>query len=228
MGIPRCFIVGEQQLVHICWRCHNKSNLLESSQVKDKMMNLYFKHKDEYKIKIFALTALDNHIHMLAKVPNAEALGNYMRRVNSQLARFINKLYKRDSQVIKDRFKSPVIEDNKYLTKVLAYILLNRFKINRKLTPDKDKYNSYYHLLNNTTYGKKLDSISELGLCKPGEELSFLLQLLTEYMNKLVQDIHFFVQYCFQHPFAIGSSKFVETISQNIRAAIKGICLNSS
>ena len=39
-----------------------------------------------------------------------------MRTVNSQLARFINKFFDRDSQAIRERFKSPEITSDDYLS----------------------------------------------------------------------------------------------------------------
>ena len=82
---------------------------------------------------------MDNHAHLLIESPNAEALGNFMRVVNSQLARYINHHFKRDSQALRERFKSPLITTIRYFKQVMAYIWLNRFKAD-KSNPITDKY----------------------------------------------------------------------------------------
>ena len=82
---------------------------------------------------------MDNHAHLLVESPNAEALGNFMRTVNSLLARYINQSLKRDSQAIRERYNSPLITSAKYFNQVMVYIWLNRFKVD-KSDPTRDRY----------------------------------------------------------------------------------------
>ena len=62
-----------------------------------------------------------------------------MRTVNSLLARYINRCLKRDSQAIRERYKSPLITSKKYFKQVMVYIWLNRFKVD-KSDPSQDRY----------------------------------------------------------------------------------------
>ena len=77
--------------------------------VKTFLLFLWAKYKNQYGVKIFDFIIMDNHAHLLIKAESVEGLGHFMRNVNSQLARFINKVYNRDSQAIRERYKSPVI-----------------------------------------------------------------------------------------------------------------------
>ena len=63
-----------------------------------------------------------------------------MRTVNFQLARFINKYFERDSQAIRERYKSPVVNDVRYQINVMQYIWLNRFKADRSSNPETDRF----------------------------------------------------------------------------------------
>ena len=45
---------------------------------------------------------MNNHIHLLVESPNTEALGNFMCT------------FKKDSQAIRERYKSPLLTDAKY------------------------------------------------------------------------------------------------------------------
>ena len=100
---------------------------------------LWAKYKKKYGIKIYEAIVLDNHAHLLIESPSAEALGNFMRVVNSQLARYINHYFKRDSQALRERYKSPLITNIRYFKQVMVYIWLNRFKVDQS-NPITDKY----------------------------------------------------------------------------------------
>ncbi len=82
------------------------------------------KYKKKYKIKIFEFILIDNHNHLLVKAALTEALGHFMRTVNSLLARHINKSFNRDSQAARERFKSPLISNMTYAHKTMQYICL--------------------------------------------------------------------------------------------------------
>ncbi|MBP6218389.1 MAG: transposase [Oligoflexales bacterium] len=102
-------------------------------------MLLWAKYKNRYSIKIFDFIIMDNHIHMLVQTTRAEHLGHFMRTVNSQLARHINKFFDRDSQAIREIYKSPMITNVRYVQNVQQYIWLNRYKVN-KTRPDQDPF----------------------------------------------------------------------------------------
>ena len=75
---------------------------------------------------------MDNHVHLLLKAPTPVHLGHFMRVVNSQIARYINMVFERDSQAIRERYKSPMVGDGKYYRQVIQYIWTNRYKVNKR------------------------------------------------------------------------------------------------
>ena len=112
---------------------------LKPDHVKDYLLLLWAKFKKRYQVEIFEFIIMDNHAHVLLKAKSTEALGHFMRTVNSLLAKYINRTFKRDSQAIRERYKSPLIASSRYVRKVMQYIWLNRFKVN-KLNPLSDRY----------------------------------------------------------------------------------------
>ena len=137
--IARRHIIPNKSLAHVFFRCHNRQYFLKPSNIKEYLILLLAKYKKKYGIKIYEVMIMDNHSHLLVESPNAEALGNFMRTVNSLLARCINRSFKRDSQAIRERYKSPLISDAKYFKRVMVYIWLNRFKVD-KSDPSQDRY----------------------------------------------------------------------------------------
>ena len=137
--IARRHIIPNKSLAHVFFRCHNRQFFLKPSHIKEYLILLLAKYKKKYGIKIYEVIVMDNHCHLLVESPNAEALGNFMRTVNSLLARYINRCLKRDSQAIRERYKSPLITSKKYFKQVMVYIWLNRFKVD-KSDPSQDRY----------------------------------------------------------------------------------------
>lgn len=140
---------------------------------------------------------MDNHAHLLIKIPNQLSLSNFMRTVNSLLARFINKHFKRDSQAIRERFKSPIVSTESYFLKLMPYIWLNRFKVDGS-KPQTDLYCSACWRLNTGCYSKialnqeeeklfeqLLDSYETANI-NPGKSVRrFILNLLNAAISKI-------------------------------------------
>lgn len=137
---PRRLVLKQNDLAHVFFRCHNRQPLLKDADVKEQLMWLWAKYKMQYQIRVYEFIVMDNHVHMLIHVSTTEALGHFMRTVNSQLARYINKKNGRDSQAIRERFKSPLITDRPHFRKVRNYIWFNRVKANLPTAPDRDPF----------------------------------------------------------------------------------------
>ena len=136
---PRRQILHNRSLTHVFFRCHNRQFLLKPDKIKNHLINLWARYKKKYDVRIFDFIIMDNHAHMLLRCESPELLGDFMRTVNSQLARFINEYFERDSQAIRERYKSPLISCERYALKVMDYIWLNRFHVNKQ-KPDVDPY----------------------------------------------------------------------------------------
>ncbi len=144
---PRRLIIADRSFAHVFFRCHNRSHFLKPESIKLFLLLLWAKNKSKYHIKIFDFIIMDNHAHMVVQAQSAEHLGRFMRTVNSQLARFINSYFDRDSQAIRERYKSPVITNARYLLKSIEYVWFNRYQVS-KVRPDRDPYCSASWRLN--------------------------------------------------------------------------------
>ncbi|MBP6217389.1 MAG: transposase [Oligoflexales bacterium] len=136
---PRRLIISNNSYAHVISRCHNKAMLLAPAEIKVTLLLLWAKYHSRYGIKIFDFIIMDNHFHMLVQAKSSELLGDFMRTVNSQLARHINAFFDRDSQALRERYKSPMITNARYVQNVQQYIWLNRYKVN-KTHPDQDPF----------------------------------------------------------------------------------------
>lgn len=193
---PRHHIIDKNCFTHVFFRCHNKQHLFGPKEVKDRLLYLWAKYKKKYGIEIVEFIIMDNHAHLLLKVKDADSLGHFMRTVNSLIARFINSYFKRDSQAIRERYKSPIISREKYLHHTMQYIWLNRFKIGGK-DPRYDRYCSASWRLNpklarsfggnekdKDLFAKLLSAYDILPHVKPKNPARFVLDLLNAAFSK--------------------------------------------
>ena len=93
---------------------------------------------------------MDNHPHLSGYCQQKELLSDFFRLVNSAFARAYNKKFKRRGQVVMDRFKSPKIQSDADLLKVMHYIDLNPKRAGITQHPKDYTWSSYPYYV----YGK--------------------------------------------------------------------------
>lgn len=155
--IPRKQIVSEGSLFHVTWQCHNKDFLLKPHWAKKILYRLLLKHKDRYKMTIFSYIIMDNHLHISGKSPSLRNFSRYFQVVHTSFAKMINKRNNRIGQVIRDRFKSPLLQNEKALFQEMIYHDLNEVRCGKSNDPGKNELSSYPHY----AFGKKDHLLTE-------------------------------------------------------------------
>ena len=69
-----------------------------------------------------------NHVHLVCEAHESKALSGGIQRLASRIARGVNRLWRREGQVFRDRFHSRVIRTPREARHLLAYVLLNAHK----------------------------------------------------------------------------------------------------
>ena len=205
-------------MAHVFFRCHNRQFFLKDRAAKLFLLNLWAKYKHRYQVKIFDFIIMDNHAHLLVQTPSAEHLGHFMRTVNSQLARYINHHNERDSQAIRERYKSPLITNTRYLQATMKYIWLNRYKVT-KHRPEHDPFCSASWRLNSgvitnlasddqeaARFSKLLDSYKDLPVPITKNIRQFVRGLLNEALASIAADD----QKVFEGSHTIGDQSDIE------------------
>lgn len=89
---------------------------------------------------------MSNHIHLLIKEGKAE-LGIVFRRIGARFVYWYNSKYVRSGHLFQDRYKSEVVEDDKYFMTVLRYIHQNPVKAGIENDIAKYQWSSYNEYL---------------------------------------------------------------------------------
>lgn len=149
--IPRRHIIFETALFHVTWQCHNRDFLLKPRWVKDLLYNLLLAYKNACEMTFFSYIIMDNHFHVSGQAPDINRFSRFFQVVHSKLAKEINKRNSRSGQVIKDRFKSPLIQNEDALCRQMIYHDLNEVRCGKTNDPRHNELSSYAHY----AYGKK-------------------------------------------------------------------------
>jgi len=150
-SLPRRHILEDESIFHVTWQCHNKDWLLKESWAKESYYQLLLKYKERYEVQIYSYCLMDNHIHLSGRNNELTSFSDFFRVVNACFARSYNRKVQRRGQVVMDRFKSPRIQSDRDLLRVMTYIDLNPKRALKVRHPRFNEFSSFKYY----AYGAK-------------------------------------------------------------------------
>jgi putative transposase len=117
-------IFSKSGIYHVMMRGNEKKNIFIDDEDKNKVLSLIENKKAENNFYLYAYCVMDNHIHLALKEGD-EAISKIMKRIFVSYAMYFNRKYKRVGHVFQDRYKSEVVESDRYLLGLIRYIHKN-------------------------------------------------------------------------------------------------------
>ncbi|MEM5816664.1 MAG: transposase [Desulfitobacterium hafniense] len=153
-------------IYHIIMRGVNRQRIFEDHEDRQKLLEKLFKFRGVSGYRIFAYCLMDNHIHILIQ-ENKEPLSRAMKRLSSSYVMYFNHKYERVGHLFQERYRSEVVDNDRYLLTALRYIHQNPLKA--KMVEDVTSYrwSSYNEYLND---GYLVDKEFVLELFGPSRE----------------------------------------------------------
>ena len=118
----------EDAIYHIMARSISEVQLFKTNQDKEKYMLLIKEYQKVYNFKLYAYCLMDNHVHLMVDCNGAD-ISKIMHCINFKYARYYNTVHQRHGHLFQDRFKSKIVEDDRYLMALSAYIHNNPLDI---------------------------------------------------------------------------------------------------
>ncbi len=111
----------------------DKRNVFLHDEDKEKFLYYLFRARELGGFELYGYCLMDNHIYILMK--EGEELGKSIKRITVGYVQWHNKKYRRTGCLFQNRYKSEVVEYDKYLIAVARYIHQNpvKAKIVRKI-----------------------------------------------------------------------------------------------
>lgn len=112
---------------HVMLRGNEKKKIFIDAQDKSVFTNILYNKKKDNDFCLYAYCIMDNHVHLVIKELET-SISRIMKRIGTSYAIYFNKKYNRVGHVFQDRYKSEVIEDDRYLLSVIRYVHNNPVK----------------------------------------------------------------------------------------------------
>ena len=124
--MPRRHRLQEAGLLHhVVCRGNDRQPIFSSVLDFQKYLDLLAQAAQLYPVKIYNYVLMNNHIHLLIE-PVAEGnLSKFMEYVSKNYAKYFNKQYQRVGHVFQGRFKSFLVQSERYFFTCSRYIDLN-------------------------------------------------------------------------------------------------------
>jgi putative transposase len=89
------------------------------------LLSLLGENARKYNVALHGYVLMSNHFHLLATPETAEGLPQMMQAVGRRYVRYFNDTQRRSGTLWEGRYRSTLIEADRYLLACLAYIDLN-------------------------------------------------------------------------------------------------------
>lgn len=121
--LPRLTLAGYPH--HVVQRGNNRQAIFSSAADYQYLLRLLEEHAKRFEVDIHAYVLMTNHFHLLATPQNDQGLPLLMQAVGRSYVRYFNDSRGRSGSLWEGRYRSTLIETDRYLLMCMAYIDLN-------------------------------------------------------------------------------------------------------
>jgi putative transposase len=121
--LPRLTVPGYPH--HVIQRGNNRQAIFASDSDRERLLALLAEHAAEFGVAVHAYVLMDNHFHLLATPSTTDGLPKMMQAVGRRYVRYFNDRHGRSGTLWEGRYRSTLIETDRYLLACMVYIDLN-------------------------------------------------------------------------------------------------------
>ncbi len=121
--LPRLTLPGYPH--HILQRGNNRQSIFALAADYQMLLDLLHDNARKFDVAIHAYVLMSNHFHLLATPQTADGLPQMMQAVGRRYVRYFNDSQQRSGTLWEGRYRSTLIQAERYLLACMAYIDLN-------------------------------------------------------------------------------------------------------
>jgi putative transposase len=121
--LPRLTVPGYPH--HVIQRGNNRQAIFATSADYEMLLSLLEQNGKKFSVDIHAYVLMTNHFHLLATPQTDTGLPQMMQAVGRSYVRYFNDLHARTGSLWEGRYRSTLIQTDRYLLACMAYIDLN-------------------------------------------------------------------------------------------------------
>src|SRR3990167_4863512 len=143
--LPRLTLPGYPH--HVIQRGNNRQTIFSDLQDFETMQALLAENARIHDVAVHAYVLMGNHFHLLVTPSSAEALPRMMQAVGRSYVRYFNQRHGRSGTLWAGRYRSTLIQSERYLLACMAYIDLNPVRAGLVVRPADWPWSSHAHYL---------------------------------------------------------------------------------
>lgn len=121
--LPRLTVPGYPH--HVIQRGNNRQAIFAAAEDYGVLLDLLSENAAKFGVALHAYVLMSNHFHLLATPDSTEALPLMMQSVGRRYVRYFNDRQGRSGTLWEGRYRSTLIQTERYLLACMAYIDLN-------------------------------------------------------------------------------------------------------
>lgn len=142
---PRLTVPGYPH--HVIQRGNNRQPIVLDDADRLRLLALLAEHAPRCKVALHAYVLMDNHFHLLATPETQDGLPQMMQAVGRSYVRYFNNRHGRSGTLWEGRYKSTLIETERYLLACMVYIDLNPVRAGMVAEPAQYGWSSHRHCI---------------------------------------------------------------------------------
>jgi len=141
--IARSFI--SNAVSHIITRGNQRQKVFKDESDFRKYLQILWKYKNDFQSSIFAYCLMSNHVHLVLQTLDKPSLSKMMHSINLSYAMYFNYKYKKCGHLWQDRYKSYMVQKDKYLLNLITYVEMNPLRAQICSSAEEYPWSSYRH-----------------------------------------------------------------------------------
>ncbi|MCD6534662.1 MAG: transposase [Deltaproteobacteria bacterium] len=129
--------------VHIIQRGNNRQVCFVSYEDHEAYAEWLKEYSQKYKVDIHAWVMMSNHVHLLCTPRQPGAISLMMQSLGRRYVRYFNHEHQRSGTLWEGRYKSCLVQNERYLLEVYRYIEFNPVRAGMVTEPGKYLWSSY-------------------------------------------------------------------------------------
>jgi putative transposase len=141
--LPRLTVPGYPH--HIIQRGNNRQPIFIDAQDRERLLAELQEQAKRHQVALHAYVLMGNHLHLLATPETAEGVPLMMQGLGRAYVRWFNRRHGRSGTLWEGRYRSTLIESERYLLACMVYIDLNPVRAGMVAAPADYRWSSHAH-----------------------------------------------------------------------------------
>jgi putative transposase len=141
--MPRVVVPGLP--LHVIQRGNNRQAIFFTDQDYDRFHTDLRTASERFDCVIHAYVYMTNHVHLLVTPSARRGISRMMQSVGRRYVRYINDVYNRSGTLWEGRFKSALVDSDRYLLVCSRHIEMNPVRARMTDLPQDYRWSSYHH-----------------------------------------------------------------------------------